>query len=245
MSKEAWEPLEGTPEAFNVLAKELGLDTRRWHFVDVLGLDDDLLSLTAHQGAAALIFLYPTTDKEIDLYLKRNDTASLNVSRDVHFRRQLVGGTCGTIAVFHAIANSTQCRDGISPESLLNELLKETVEDNNDDAVMNRSRRFAESARVQKAHDAAVATGFCDGISTRPAAGQRQGRHFITFVNSHDILLELDGRRSKPVVCRTTTSAATFLKDAAAEVKAIVATTQDSSIHIRCSLVALVPIIHL
>lgn len=241
MSTDAWEPLEGTPDVFTVLAKELGLDTRRWHFCDVLGLDDELLSLVP-DGAAALIFLYPTTDTDIDVHLNRSAPDSFHVPSDVHFIRQMVGGTCGTIAVLHALVNGTQCRDAILPGTALEKILNEVVDLHNDVDVMNRSRRFVNSNAVQKAHDAAVATSIREGSASRPAAaGQRQGRHFITFVNHNNCLLELNGRRPTPA-CRMTTSDVTFLRDAANEVKAIVAATRDPLIHVRCSLVALVPV---
>jgi ubiquitin carboxyl-terminal hydrolase L3 len=238
MSTDAWEPLEGTPDVFTGLAKELGLDTTRWHFCDVLGLDNELLSLVP-DGAAALIFLYPTTDKDIDLYLNRTEDSFL-VPNGAHFIRQIVGGTCGTIAVFHALANGTQCHDSILSGTVLEVLLNEDAVLHDADDVMSRSRRFVNSGAVRKAHDAAVAAAIREGGTRRPAAGKRQGRHFITFVNCNNHLLELDGRRPKPT-CRKITSEATFLRDAANEVKAIVAATQDPLIHVRCTLVALVP----
>jgi hypothetical protein len=151
-----------------------------------------------------------------------------------------VGGTCGTIAVFHALANGTQCHDSILSGTVLEVLLNEHAGLHDADDVMNRSRRFVNSDAVRKAHDAAVTAAIREGGTTRPAAGKRQGRHFITFVNCNNHLLELDGRRPKPT-CRKITSEDTFLRDAANEVKSIVAATQDPLIHVRCSLVALVP----
>lgn len=235
MNDNAWEPLEGTPEALNVLAKGLGLDTQQWHFVDVFGLDNELLSLVP-SGAAALVLLYPTTIPEINAYLRRTDSAPLQCPSNVVFLRQLVGGTCATIAVVHAVTNATSCHEAISADSPLANALKEASHRND---LMCRSRHFVECAAVRNAHQAAVmATINVHGTTCR--AGQRQGRHFLAFVNRNGNLLELDGRRDAPV-SRSTTSADTFLSDAAAEVRGIVASTNDSSVHVRCSLVALVP----
>jgi len=188
-------------------------------------------------GAAALIFLYPTTDKEMKVYLEREEPVSMVVPKDTTFLRQIVGGTCGTIAVVHAVANALQCRDAISPESPLAKLLSDAVSVKDD--VMGTSQRFVNSAAVRQAHQWAVSA--TTSANSKPAAGQRQGRHFLAFVNHNGHLLELDGRRAAPVCRRPSTSATTFLRHAAAEVKGIVSATQDPSVHVRCSLMALVP----
>lgn len=232
MNNDAWEPLECTPDTFNILAKGLGLDTERWHFVDVLGLDDELLSLVP-PGATALILLYPTTDKDIEQCLNRVEPDVLDVPSNVVFLRQLVGGSCGTIAVVHAVTNSRQCHDAVSPSSPFAELI-----DNSGDTD-SKSRWFVESESVRNAHQATVKS-IVGTSSQMPLAGQRQGRHFIAFVNQNDHLLELNGRNNAPI-CRGTTSSISFLRDTAKEIQKIVASTRDSSVHVRCSLVALVP----
>ena len=130
-----WEPLEGTPEAFNALIDVLlsrsvgaeaaaaasasasshdGNDDDDWHFVSVLGLDSELLAMLSPDRAVALILLYPTTP-ELEQYrlLRRvhedntntRDDATTVPIQNIVFLRQLVGGTCGTIAVVHALAN--------------------------------------------------------------------------------------------------------------------------------------------
>lgn len=240
--KECWEPLEGTPKVLNAVAKGLGLHTNSWEFVDVLGFDDELLSLLP-SGAAALIFLYPTTDTDIQQYLNRSQDTPTTIPKSAVFLKQLIGGTCGTLAVVHAVTNATPCQSAISPDSPLARIRNDcdTCMD-----VMARSRRFIESNGVRQSHDDAVFTmmnEYGNGNKSKSSlAGQRQGRHFVTFVNHEDLLLELDGRRDTPV-CRGRTSSATFLTDAVSEIRTIVASTKDESIHTRCSLVALVPTI--
>lgn len=237
---EPWEPLEGTPEAFNTLAKGLGVDTRRWCFVYVLGLDDDLLA-SVQPGAVSLILLYPTVT-EAEEYLRRKVPSSPSPS-DVFFARQTVGGTCGTIAVMHALVNSIDdLGEAVAPDSvLLSDFMDDKQHDSldKDDVVERRSQRLLDSEVIRKAHQAAYETAA--GSNKTPAAGQRQGRHFITFVHMDGSLVELDGRRTAPA-CRGATCASTFLHDAAAEVRSIVAAVEDPLHQLQFSLFALVPI---
>ena len=284
----AWEPLEGTPGVFNVLAKNLGLDTRRWHFVDILGLDDDMLALTIplvttngsssnnmqHQlsseetknySAVALIMLYPTTDNDIQAYLAKgsqDETGQLGVSqektstanKDSHsecfFLKQIVGGTCGTIAVVHAIANTIQCHEAIALDSILSSMVNAWNDSgklaNSNDDILKLSRCFVTSAAVRQAHEQAAASSSINSKRSSTTSfigiGQRQGRHFITLVHRNGTLWEVDGRRDTPTRLGTT-GERSFLTDAMARVKGILAATKDTSIHARCSLVALVPIL--
>ena len=241
-----WEPLEGTPDVFNVVAQQLGLDTHnQWHFVDVLGLDDEIVSLTipkssitGHYSAVALIVLYPTTDPEIDAYLKRDESVTNNDTCCCCFLKQLIGGMCGTMAVVHAIANSLPCHDAIAAESPLSILLLNDTTTTK--GILPRSRRFAESEAVRRAHQAAVDSGNHHNRHAPSCRGQRQGRHFLTFVHRNDWLWEIDGRREAPT-CRGTTSEETFWNEAVAQVRGILAATNDPCLHARCSLVALVP----
>jgi ubiquitin carboxyl-terminal hydrolase L3 len=259
-------------------------DEYNWHFVSVLGLDSELLAMLPSDRVVSLILLYPTT-LHLEHYLRRNDDTmtdnNMNAvssstttttttdgaitmpkipKKNVVFLRQLVGGTCGTIAVVHALANclmnhhNENITGGVFPEdSILAELWRDAMAANDDEEndeneheiqIMRRSRHFVESKQVQAARQAALAAmRRPEGSSTNraSAAGIRQGRHFITFVHLHGMLVELDGRRPRPVGRRLTTGP-TFLVDAAAEITTMLttATVTDPSIHVRCSLVALV-----
>lgn len=89
-------PLEANPESFNPYAAELGLDLSKFRFVDVLGLDDELLGLIP-QPIEAAILLYPTPD---DLEISRRASVSQDESLkldDLVYFRQKVPNQCGTI----------------------------------------------------------------------------------------------------------------------------------------------------
>jgi Ubiquitin carboxyl-terminal hydrolase, family 1 len=257
-------------------------DDDDWHFVSVLGLDSELLAMLPPDRAVALILLYPTTP-ELEQYglRRRNEDAQHHHATEkaptnVVFLRQVVGGTCGTIAAVHALANcllqynndivnnNNGVADLFPTDSILSYLLKDAAtsrvaahddaidenDDSNTSTIMRRSRAFIESKQVRAAHQAAIAAvQRKDPSSATPAAaGIRQGRHFITYIHWHGMLVELDGRRPMPVVCQggggrsSTTGQKTFLQDTAAEISTMLtmAAVTDPSVHVRCSLVALI-----
>lgn len=178
--------------------------------------------------------MYPTTVPEIDAHLRRASTTVNDHKSNLVFVRQLVGGSCGTIAALHALMNGIAAQD-IPASSALHELVHSSVEEDSrdgDQSVMDRSNHVVENSQIRRAHEVAAAA--CGRATTASVVGQRQGRHFLTLVKSHDgILWELDGRRKRPV-CRGKN------KDAIAEVQAILETAVD--VYFGFALLALVPV---
>jgi len=227
MSLECWEPLEASSESLNTLLQALGVPA--WKFVQVLDLDDE----AAVAQAVAFILLHPTIP-DVEKYLRR-PTPAITIRTDppsLFFARQLVGGSCGTIAVLHALMNVFD-KDTIPNDSPLQGLVENDDYSTENAAILQRSQRVVGNASIQDAHRVAAGQGRKE--STKSLAGQRQGRHFVTFVkNDEELLWELDGRRDHPV-CRG--SNATFLS----EIKSILTSTDDPKVHFGSSVVALVP----
>ena len=264
-SSACWEPLEGTPTTLNTLAKHLGLllddkTTKKkkkisWKFVDVLGLDDDIVKLTipfpTYATCTALILLYPTDDEEITKYfesaIEKSDhqeeiqRRSSKNSRCI-FLKQTIGGTCGTLATVHAIANSQNCcHDAVTPGSPLHELIRKH-EMSPTQAYQDRCDWFLQLDSVRNAHERAVEhmnQGKDSSVPSMMMSGQRQGRHFVTWVHKDGQLWELDGRRTEPT-WRGTTSEDNFLSDAICIVREVFAASQDESFYSKCSLLALI-----
>lgn len=190
-----WEPLECTPECLNALLVALGV--HEWEFIDVL----DTSCLPYH--AAAFLLLHPTT-KAVETYIQQmgtvnNAPASTN---DLLFIRQHIGGSCGSIAVLHALLNSCKVKLPVL-DSLRAVLVPKKQDDDQDNTIasINRSRHSVES--IQAAHAGAAATIRSKGLSSR--AGQRQGQHFVTFIQNNNDVWLLDGRREGPI-CRVDSS---------------------------------------
>merc|ERR1712008_516790 len=134
-----------------------GLDVQRGYFMDVLGLDEELLALVPHR-VVALVLLYPTTT-EAEEHLRRGVEVQLGEAlpeskAKVFFLRQLAGGTCGTIAVLHAIANNlTELGSGaVRPEMPLTALLKDIAD--GEDTTLVRSQQLLESTALRAAQEA-------------------------------------------------------------------------------------------
>ncbi|KAA3675413.1 ubiquitin carboxyl-terminal hydrolase L3 [Paragonimus westermani] len=98
-----WIPLEANPEfIYNLGVKPA------WEFVDVYGLDPELLSMVP-RPVLAVVLLYPLSDSNTESLGKPVD------STDVFLVKQTIDNACGTIALLHAVMNNEnvlQFKDG-------------------------------------------------------------------------------------------------------------------------------------
>lgn len=249
-SEAAWPPLASSPTGLTAFARCLGVDTSVLRFDDVLGLEPELLSMLP-APCVAMILLYPTSTAA-QAHLDSLAAAATTPSRErdassLLFLRQLRGGTCGTVATLHALVNGAravassqrpkgsqvhldQHLDQSSSSRLLGQRLCEDllllhaegeascVEDAGE-LCARRSRALLASRTIRAAHDESAVRSRTNQART----GERQGRHFVTLVPLHGRLMLLDGRRDAPIDCGITTSAQTFLADAAGRVRALIA----------------------
>ena len=164
-----WPPLASSPAALTDLARALGATDAT--LSDVLGLDDDLLALLP-SPCLALILIYPTVSAAESFWAERCEPSKLPTV----FLRQRVGGSCGTVALLHALSNSTPAL-AVEPGSPLEALLS-TPEPGDGEAalVARRSEWLANSTAVRAAHER------CAELSTAAAAAGRQGRHYVALV---------------------------------------------------------------
>ncbi|KAJ8508669.1 hypothetical protein ONZ45_g9072 [Pleurotus djamor] len=120
-----WVPLECSPEVFNSWAKQAGLVLSQDCFHEVLGLDEELLGLIP-RPVKAVILIFPNIgevaakhDQEDDLTRK---DGTLPIDPTVLWVKQTIGNACGTMAIFHALANSNVT---FAPHSALTEFTME------------------------------------------------------------------------------------------------------------------------
>lgn len=66
-----WVPLESNPELFTAWSESMGLDTTKYVYTDIFGLDDDLLAMVP-QPVEAVLCLFPIT-KENSSVMKSED----------------------------------------------------------------------------------------------------------------------------------------------------------------------------
>ncbi|KAF5400908.1 Ubiquitin carboxyl-terminal hydrolase [Paragonimus heterotremus] len=200
-----WIPLEANPEVMNQFIYNLGVKPN-WEFVDVYGLDPELLSMVP-RPVLAVILLYPLSDSNTDSLGKPVE------SSDVFLVKQTIDNACGTIALLHAVMNNEnvlQFKDG----SLVGDLLHRM----RDTKPADRGPMIEKENRLSDLHESSAVRG----QTTAPAPSIRTNLHFICFVENSGALYELDGRKDLPIL-HGPTSPDTLLEDTAVVIKKFMA----------------------
>jgi len=214
-----WFPLESNPDLVNKFAKRMGMpDAFSW--VDVWGFDDDLLAFVP-QPVIACVLLFPSC-KEISEY-KAKQAAEIEKqgqSLDDLFyitQHDKIGNACGTIALCHAMANTSSQGPGNGPMKLdEKDPLFEFMIQNMKETPDKRGWNLLKAKSIQEQSDAAASSDVAQ--TARPNREDRVDAHFIAFVPVNNTIYELDGRKKFPVN-HGKTSEKTFLKDTTVIVK--------------------------
>ncbi|KZP01456.1 peptidase C12 ubiquitin carboxyl-terminal hydrolase 1 [Calocera viscosa TUFC12733] len=196
-----WIPLESDPDIMNDCikwAKQLGLETDKYTFQDVYGLDPELLALVP-QPVKAILLLFPNVQAVEDARnadeAKRDPSHKDPIDPNVIFIKQTISNACGTIALLHALANASDIT--ISPSSPLQHFIALCKEKSPEE----RAELLEDTELFAKMHKAAAEAGrsvITPDLDT--------DLHFICFVQAKSQsdptgkrLIELDGRRTAPV----------------------------------------------
>ncbi|XP_023685267.2 ubiquitin carboxyl-terminal hydrolase isozyme L1 [Paramormyrops kingsleyae] len=199
----AWKTMEINPEMLNKVFGKLGVGAG-WHFVDVLGLEDDSLS-SVPTPACAVMLLFPLTQQHESFRKKQAEDleGKCKGNSSVYFIKQTIGNSCGTVGLLHAVANNKDKME-FAGDSVLKKFLDETA----DMSAEDRAKQLEANTAIHTTHDEVAAEGQCqppeDDVNF----------HFITFVNVDGQLYELDGRMKCPVN-HGTTQDDSFIMDAA------------------------------
>eukprot|EP01125_Pyxidicula_operculata_P021534 TRINITY_DN8330_c0_g1_i1.p1 TRINITY_DN8330_c0_g1~~TRINITY_DN8330_c0_g1_i1.p1 ORF type:complete len:224 (-),score=61.69 TRINITY_DN8330_c0_g1_i1:152-823(-) len=174
MSK--WPAIESNPDVLNSFASSLGLDTTKWSFCDVMGLDEELLSFLP-QPTLALIFLFPSAAKTpVDESKKQNT--------ELFYLQQVdqLQDACGTIAMIHALANNRE-RVGLTSGVLADYLEKAKTLSFHDKGVA-----LATDSKIAELHKS-----FSQEGATRSVEVGGTDHHFVCFTQIGDYVVEIDG----------------------------------------------------
>ncbi|KAH8996183.1 peptidase C12 ubiquitin carboxyl-terminal hydrolase 1 [Lactarius hatsudake] len=215
-----WIPLESDPELFNDWAHKVGLVESDAEFVDVYGLDDDLLDIVP-KPVKAVILLFPIRGKLEELreaeeaQIKEN--GQVPVDPTVFWIKQTIPNACGTIGLLHALTNAQVVYEPGSP-------IAQFIDACQYKTPLERAE-FLESTQIFADIHAATAAGG----QTDPSANLNTDLHFTCFVQALEAsareaevetdkqrLIELDGGRAGPVDRGESTN---LLKDVAKYVK--------------------------
>ncbi|XP_041948346.1 ubiquitin carboxyl-terminal hydrolase isozyme L1 [Alosa sapidissima] len=213
-----WKPMEINPEMLNKVLSKLGVGSS-WRFVDVLGLEDELLS-SVPSPSCAVMLLFPLTQQHEAFREKQ----AVDKASDVYFLKQTVVNSCGTVGLLHAVANN-QDKMEFDRDSAIKKFLEATASM----SAADRAKALEKNKDIQTTHDEVAADGQC-----RIEEG-KVNFHFITFVNVNGQLYELDGRM-EGAVNHGATKDGSFIMDAAKVCRQFVEREKDE---VRFSAVAL------
>ncbi|PWN93149.1 putative ubiquitin thiolesterase L3 [Acaromyces ingoldii] len=190
-----WVPLESNPELFSSWSSSLGLDTTKYEFCDVFGLDDELLAMVP-QPVHAVLLLFPVTEA-YEAKRHKDDEGVIESDKpegdgELLWFKQTIGNACGTIGLLHALAN-TSASETLPKDSPLATLFA----DARPLAPVDRAALLQTSKSLAQAHTQAAASG----QTAAPSADDKVDLHFVAFVRHPKTgdLVELDGRRKGPV----------------------------------------------
>lgn len=191
MEEVNWVPLESNPEMMNTFAHAVGLP-EDWSFVDVLGVDPELLQMVPRPCVAVMLLYECSTNLE---RYKRRQKAEIKVSgqtlsEKLFFMKQYVGNACGTIAAIHCLANSAERLD-VPKDSSLGKFLAQTQRQS-PEAIGAALADFSEF------HEASEESAE-GGQTEAPEADEELNRHFVAFVEQDGDVYELDGTKAFPI----------------------------------------------
>ncbi|GAA5861868.1 hypothetical protein JCM8547_008580 [Rhodosporidiobolus lusitaniae] len=184
-----WLPLESNPDSFNAWSKSLGLDTTKYTFQDVFGLDSELLEWVK-QPVKAVLMLFPVTESYEKMRKEQDEKVledGVEGVEDVIYFKQTIANACGTFALLHTLANV----DVPISEGPLTELFARCV----DKTPLERAQLLVQSNELEEVHSETAQTG----QTAAPALEDDTDLHFVTFVDHNGFLIELDGRRNSPI----------------------------------------------
>ncbi|KAH9973188.1 peptidase C12 ubiquitin carboxyl-terminal hydrolase 1 [Lactifluus volemus] len=191
-----WIPLESNPDLFNNWAHKVGLVESDAEFVDIYGLDDDLLGLVP-KPVKAVILLFPIRGKLEEL--RKTEEAQIKergqvpVDPTVFWIKQTISNACGTIGLLHALTNAQVIYEPESP-------IVRFIDACQDKTPFERAE-FLESTELFADIHAAVATNtdlhFTCFVQA-PESSVREAEEVATTAAKHR-LIELDGGRAGPV----------------------------------------------
>ncbi|XP_058955110.2 ubiquitin carboxyl-terminal hydrolase isozyme L3 [Pocillopora verrucosa] len=200
-----WLPLESNPDVMNKFVVNLGLKPT-WSFVDVFGLEPELLAMLP-QPTCALLLLFPTSDKYHEYKTEQEEKVKEHgqeVSPNLFFMKQTIGNACGTVAIIHSIANNTdvlQLDEGF---------LKKFIDSTKSLSPDEKGEQLESDENICEAHAACAQ----EGQTETPSVDDRVDLHFVAIVHRDGFLYELDGRKLFPIN-HGKSSEETFLQDAA------------------------------
>ncbi|KAA0187311.1 Ubiquitin carboxyl-terminal hydrolase, partial [Fasciolopsis buskii] len=224
LEKMRWIPLESNPEVMNQFISKLGIEDG-WEFVDVYGLDPELLAMVPKPVLAVMV-LYPLSKKT-----EAQPLGEPVKNTSLMFIKQTIGNACGTVALLHAVTNN-QDHLKFRDRSVLDQLIQ-TLKDLE---PSERGEAMEREEILSTLHEDSAAMGQTEA----PEASSKTNLHFTCFVEHNKGLYELgnpytyfllfhfsDGRKNSPVY-HGPSSPSTLLEDTGAVINRFIQRDPDN-----------------
>jgi ubiquitin carboxyl-terminal hydrolase L3 len=191
-----WFPLESNPDVMNKYVGNLGLDTSKICYHDVMSTDDWALDMVPKPVSAVLLLyqIKDSTEKHRDEEMVRIEKDGQNVSDKVYYMSQTVGNACGTIAILHSIENArrmTPDQVSLAPDSFLSTFYQ--TNGGKEMSAADIGRSLEANSEIDSAHTTAAEEG-----QTNAAEHENTRAHFVCLSYCDGAIYELDGRSFFP-----------------------------------------------
>jgi len=194
-----WLPLESNPAILNGFFDKVGISAagpERLQFVDVLGLDDELLAFVPRPVVAVCLLFpsKPVSKSRREAMSERAEPRPAPPSTFYLVQHKEFGNACGTIAAVHAAGNLA--RSGVlqaAPGGRFEHFL---------DGTLGKSPEEIgwALADAEELHEASEAAAKSRQAQTRtPGRNDKVDCHFVVFVPVQGRLVELDGCMGQPI----------------------------------------------
>ena len=193
LSRHSSQMVENNPDVMNQLATKLGLSSDL-QFYDVYSLDVPELLKHIPRPAFALLVIIPLTPAW-DRSRKAEDADKVPYTgsgpdEPVIWFKQTIGHACGSIGLLHSVINGPAV-DFIKRDSDLAAIRSLAIPLD----MTKRAEMLYNSEPFELAHKSVEQAG----DSAADPTGEREGGHFVSFVESGGKLWELEGSRMGPL----------------------------------------------
>lgn len=202
-----WQPLESNCEVINKYMNTIGLDTTDYTFQDLISLEDWAQNMVG-RPVLGVLFTYeisPAQEAFRHQEEQRLAPGGQVVPQNVFYMKQYAENACGTIGCFHILGNLEDghkhlLQTGSQLDSFFKQVQSKTPEQAGD--------IFENDQEIKDKHITATNEG-----DTNVENHMNTCNHFIAFVLKDGHIIELDGRKNRPINHGPSTRD-TFLPDA-------------------------------
>jgi len=176
----------------NKYVQNIGVSLTNYEFVDIYGLDAELLQMVPRPVLAVLL-LFPISQQYRDYVKKLEEHATKEnqkVSPNLYFTRQIVRNACGTVALIHALSNNSKLLNIDTTKAFAR-----FMENTKSLTPEERAERLRTDDDMTCAHKESAS----EGQTYAGSPDDDVDLHFIAFVEKDGDLYELDGAKDIPI----------------------------------------------